>query len=184
VVLVTGPPGAGKSTVAGAIASRSARSAVHLHSDDFYGYIRSGFVEPWQPASDPQNRVVTGAIAAAAVTFGQGGYLVLVDGILGPWFLPAFRDAAARAGVPLHYLVLRPSLAENLSRARGRAAGQFRASGPVSDLHRQFSDLGDLERHVLDSTGESAEETTGRVLAALRSGQGRLAGWPDDGVTG
>jgi adenylate kinase family enzyme len=36
VLILTGPPGAGKSTVADILARASATLAVHLHSDDFY----------------------------------------------------------------------------------------------------------------------------------------------------
>jgi hypothetical protein len=174
VVILSGPPGAGKSTTAGAIAAASLRPAVHLHSDDFYDYIKSGFVPPWQPESQPQNVVVVGAIADAAFAYAGGGYAVLLDGVMGPWFLGPFRDRAWASGVPLHYMVLRPTLAETLRRARGRTAGEFRMSGPIRYLHQQFSGLGDLEGHVLDTTSLTAAQVTDAVLAALRSGQARL----------
>lgn len=37
-----------------------------------------------------------------------GGYRVVCDGIVGPWFLEPFRAAAAGADLSLHYVVLRP----------------------------------------------------------------------------
>ena len=49
VVIVTGPPGAGKTAVARRLAQQSSWPlAIHLHSDDFYAYIRKGYVEPWR----------------------------------------------------------------------------------------------------------------------------------------
>jgi tRNA uridine 5-carbamoylmethylation protein Kti12 len=50
VLIVTGPPGVGKTTAAGILAARSERS-VHLEADAFFRFIRSGFVEPWTPES-------------------------------------------------------------------------------------------------------------------------------------
>jgi hypothetical protein len=174
IAIITGPPGAGKTTVAAAIAARSARPAVHLHSDDFYRYIRSGYVEPHLPQAHEQNRVVVGALADAALGYAAGGYLVLLDGIIGPWFLAPFRDRGALAGVPLHYAVLRPDLAQTLRRARGRSERQLHESGPIRGLHQQFSQLGGLEPHVLDTSALTAEQTIEAVEAALGAGRLRL----------
>lgn len=174
IVIITGPPGAGKTTVAASLAVRSAGPAVHLHSDDFYGYIRSGYIEPYRPESRQQNRVVVGALAGAAADYAAGGYLVLLDGIIGPWFLGPFRHRAGRAGLPLHYVVLRPALAEALARARGRPGPVRIESGPIRGLHEQFGRLGDLEAHALDTTGQSAEQTIAAVGAAVAAGRMRL----------
>lgn len=42
VIVVSGPPGAGKSTV-GALLARESSLAIHLHTDDFYAWIVSGY---------------------------------------------------------------------------------------------------------------------------------------------
>jgi AAA domain len=48
VLILTGPPGAGKTTAARVLAERSER-AVHVESDRFFEFIRSGLVDPWKP---------------------------------------------------------------------------------------------------------------------------------------
>jgi hypothetical protein len=100
---------------------------------------------------------------------------VLLDGIIGPWFLRPFRDGGGRAGVPLHYVVLPPGLTQTLRRARERSARQLHESGPIRSLHEQFSQLGDLEAHVLDTSGLTAEQTIEQVRAAMDAGGMRLA---------
>lgn len=87
LLVVTGPPGAGKSTVARILASAATRSAL-VEGDAFFGFLASGAVEPWLPDSNEQNRVVTEAAASAAGVFARSGYTTLYDGVVGPWFSP------------------------------------------------------------------------------------------------
>ena len=177
VLILTGPPGAGKSTVADILARRSETPAVHLHTDDFYDrYIKSGYVLPWLPESQKQNEVVTNVIAGAACGYAAGGYFTLVDGIVGPWFLAPYRQAAAAKNIALHYAVLRPADADiAFARVRQRGTHGLKAEGPVRELFRQFSDLGALEKHAFDAGAMSAQETAAALARKVESGEFRLA---------
>ncbi|MCF2530917.1 AAA family ATPase [Yinghuangia soli] len=169
VVILTGPPGAGKSAVARLLAD-AYESSVHLHADDFWHYIKRGALPPYLPEAHRQNQVVIRVIAEAAFGYARGGYRVVVDGIVGPWFLDAFRETAAATDVPMHYVVLRPDQATTVHRATSRGPGALTAPEPVRSLHRQFSGLEELEAHVADSTDWTPEETADRVRAALDAG--------------
>jgi adenylate kinase family enzyme len=61
--MLTGPPGAGKTTTARLLAAGSER-AVHLESDSFFHFIRAGYVEPWKPEAHEQNTTVMRIVAA------------------------------------------------------------------------------------------------------------------------
>lgn len=175
VVVLTGPPGAGKSTVSPLLAD-ALYPSVHLHTDDFWGAIRQGFVPPYLPHAHRQNTTVLTVIAQAAFGFATGGYQVVVDGVVGPWFLDAFRREARATGAPLHYVVLRPDLETTLHRATGRGPGALTDPEPVRALHGQFAELGDLERNVLDSSGLDPQTTAKTVLGCLLRGA-YLLGW-------
>jgi chloramphenicol 3-O-phosphotransferase len=170
VLVLTGPPGSGKTTTAGALAASSPTPAVHLHADDFWRSIKSGAIPPFLPAAHGQNAVVMDALAKAAEVYAAGGFFVAVDGIVGPWFLDPFR----RTTVELHYVVLRPTLDATLSRALARGGDALTDPGPIGELHRQFGSLGPLERHVIDTTHQRPDETLAAVREAVRSGAFRL----------
>ena len=76
LLLITGPPGAGKSAVARLIVERFEPSVL-VAGDEFFAFLARGALPPWLPEARAQNTVVTRAAASAAGRFVTGGYILL-----------------------------------------------------------------------------------------------------------
>ncbi len=166
ILILTGTPGSGKTTTAQTLAGEPGSSKVHLHSDDFWHFIKNGAIQPYLPEAHDQNTVVLDVLAQAAEGYARGGYFVIVDGIVGPWFLAPFK----KISVPVHYVVLRPALDVAIRRCQERGGNTLTDPGPITELHKQLSSLGQLERHALPIDAYTREETLAAVIKAVRSG--------------
>jgi hypothetical protein len=170
ILILTGSPGAGKSTTAHRLVTASAGPAVHLHADDFWHFIRKGAIPPYLPEAHGQNEIVMGVIAQAAEGYARGGCFVVVDGIVGPWFLHAFNGLKQ----PLHYVILIPPVEAAIERCRLRGGDTLTDPEPIRVLHRQFSVPDGFGRHVIGTAGHSPDDTFHAVRTALVSGRFRL----------
>ncbi len=183
VLIVTGPPGAGKSTVAPLVAARLGPLVATIEADWFWTIVTAGFIPPWEPTSNDQNRTVLRSVISAAAEMATGGYQVLIDGVIGPWHLPVVTDVLESRGVDLDYVVLRPDLETCLDRARARATGQARvpdhppltASGPIRHMWNEFGHLGRYESHVIDTSRLDHEASADEVRRALVAGELRVS---------
>jgi tRNA uridine 5-carbamoylmethylation protein Kti12 len=170
VLILTGPPGAGKTTAARVLAERSER-AVHVESDRFFQFIRSGFVEPWKPESAGQNEVVMRIVAGAAAAYASAGYFTIVDGIVLPrFFFEPLRDALREAGHEVAYAVLRAPLDVCLARARSRDSQTLADPHVVERLWHEFADLGPLAPHAVDVDTEDPQAAADLIAARIRDG--------------
>ena len=142
VILVSGPPGAGKSTVCRELVSHPASwggtpgRVAYVEGDTFWAHLPGGTGTLDAPLPPPTRfRAVMTAMAAAALSYALFDVDVVLDFSVPPWFLDKVRDMAAKRGVPLAFVVLLPPKAACAARVSARA------KGAVADYDAHFGSL-------------------------------------------
>jgi len=173
IVIVSGPPGSGKSSVAEALCQRYDRT-VHLETDDCYGWIRMGYISPWKEGSSRQNLMVSRAAARAASAFALEQYGVFIDGVIGREHLEVYLDELRGCGVPVHFVVLLPSMEEAMRRSSGREKQVPEAQDErfVRNVYAVFQGRPDpLPGVTIDNGNLSVDQTADLVMDVCGRGK-------------
>src|SRR5262245_59625243 len=165
IVIISGPPGAGKSTAAEALCERYDRT-VHLCLDDVQGWIRMGFIPPYKPESYEQTLTIARAAGRAAVPFARDQYGVFIEGVIGPDALNVLIGELREAAVAIHYAKLLPTAAALIERSHKR---QQVNAGVTDDMLAQVREMfagSTMPGVTIDNTTMTAHEAADAIMAA------------------
>ena len=83
VFIISGPPGAGKSSLANSIAQLFNKS-VHIECDSLYNMVQGGHKKPWEEGADVLLALMYKVLASQAVIYLQAGFVVITDYVWSP----------------------------------------------------------------------------------------------------
>ena len=167
ILVLSGPIGAGKTTVARALVASAVGPSAYIEGDTFWS-----FITKTEGTSRQKNfRVIMSAMTAAAVAYALADYAVILDFSMPPWFLTRARAIVAARDVPLDYVVLRPSEAVCAARAAARAEGTIADYTPYRALYTSFDEAA---AYTIQDDTSNAAEVAARIREGLDAGRFRL----------
>lgn len=166
VCLITGPAGAGKSSVSNALAKKFERSAV-IGVDTLRGMIKGGHVRPWPNTEEADLQLSLGAKNACDIAnnFLEKGFNVFIDDVVGRKLLEQYSNFFKNKNFKAFLLM--PSVEVLLKRFDNRGDNKELRERTI-ELHKRFSDKQDqLNWQAINSSDQTLEETVEQIYQEI-----------------
>lgn len=163
--MLSGPIGAGKTTVAQKLLPMLTAPVSYIEGDIFWAFVpKSG-----NKGQREDFFIIMRAMTAAAIPLARSGYDVLLDFSFPPDFLPVARKILKE--LPLDFVAVRPSLEVCEARASGRAEGKIADYAPYRSFHALFKTE---ERFLISDDAAAPEALATRIREGLAAGTYRV----------
>lgn len=160
VIIISGPPGAGKSSVSCTLAEKFPKSA-YIPVDDVKNMIIGGNVAPWAEKGPEQFKLVEKNFLSLARNFLDEGFVVILDYVFSDEQVKKYDQMLG----DVHGFLLLPSI-ETLKQ---RDFERVKDTGSIMQkridvLHPEFANAEHNTLKVIDSTNQTLEETVEEIF--------------------
>jgi hypothetical protein len=118
--MLSGPPGAGKTTVAKELVAILPGPVACIEGDKFWSFFAKG----WEDRKEENFKTIMVSVTSASLAYVRAGYQAIIDFSVAPGFLAAAFKITSERNMLLDYVVIRPSEKICAARAAARTVGK------------------------------------------------------------
>ena len=173
ILLITGPAGAGKTTVADAWEKSRADKCAHLSLDSFRLLVKSGYHDPrsgWNDEAQRQLDIARSNVASVAANFVESGISCVIDDAVFPNWEPVGIERWKRAlgPVDIDLIAIIPQWGVVRERNAARDETDRIPQGMLRKIYDDMAGWSDrLDVPVIDNSTLSIDETVAEIERSL-----------------
>ncbi|WP_322044588.1 phosphotransferase-like protein [Paraburkholderia sp. J67] len=165
IIVLSGPPGSGKTAVTRALIPLLPQPVACIEGDRFWKFI----VKPDARERHENFRILIRSMTAACLPFARSGFHVVLDFSVPPAMLDTLRTIVK--DIPLHFVLLRPSIETCALRAAGRDAGRIAEYENLRGFYTLFA--GESAGDALNDDTASPETIAADIVSGVAAGRFR-----------
>jgi predicted kinase len=166
LILLSGPPGAGKTTVAKELKAILPGPVAYIEGDKFWSFFPPGMVQEDADIKSNFKTIMT-SMTSASLAYIRAGCQVIIDFSIPPWFVPTVFKITNDRNIALEYVVIRPSEEVCAQRAAARAEG---AVADYSIYKKFYASFDSAARHTICDDAGDAALIAAHILEGLQKG--------------
>jgi broad-specificity NMP kinase len=182
IILITGPAGVGKTTVAEEWAKRQEYHTIHISLDSMRERVTSGFQHPqagWNDETERQYQIARAACAAVAKIYYENDFTCIIDDAIFPnWPSVSFSGWQKNlSSINVDFIVLTANI-EILQKRndKRKSTHRFLPEDQLQVISREMNDWQTIyPDRVIDTSLMTIEEVVDAVDELLIKGKGRAS---------
>jgi hypothetical protein len=174
IIIISGPIGAGKTTVAGELVKMLPPPVVYIEGDKFWSFI----AKPGEKYTSIINfKMIIRSVTVAAIPAARIGYQVVLDFSIPPWYMGVVMEILGRREIPVDYIILKPSEETCTERAANREEGKI---ADYSIYKRLYDSFGEANKYTIVDEVSDACTIADHIMEGLDEGAFRVTSWEEE----